>query len=309
MNNYDDKYLSDEIDLRELFSRLWKGKIYIILFGFLFVFFASLYLQSAVRTYTIEYNLKPVGDEQKKPSLGGLDGFASLAGIQLPSSSSNDFVIFKELISSVEVSRKIFRNKELIRSIFSSEWDESLNTFSGPQKSKIQINLSKIKKILTGNKDTVYIPPNPKRLAMFISSNYQINQDKKTGFLNITTETNKPNLLLSLIIEATAAADDIMRQRYIEFSTDPLAFYKQKIQTARSREHRESLAELISSEEQKLMFASKGKYFIAEPYIDAKVSLYPTAPKPKLVLIVSLFAGLISGAGIILMLSGIGKDR
>jgi hypothetical protein len=74
--------------------------------------------------------------------------------------------------------------------------------------------------------------------------------------------------MLSLIIEATKASDKIMRQRYIDFSTEPLAFYKDKLRTARSREHREALAELISKEEEKLMFASKGKHFIAEPYIN-----------------------------------------
>ena len=92
-----------------------------------------------------------------------------------------------------------------------------------------------------------------------------------------------------------------MRQRYIDFSTEPLAFYKEKLRTARSREHREALAELISKEEQKLMFASRGKYFIAEPYINPTISLHPTAPKPKLILALSLVLGLFLGAALVLM--------
>ena len=100
--------------------------------------------------------------------------------------------------------------------------------------------------------------------------------------------------MLSLIIEATKASDKIMRQRYVDFSTEPLAFYKEKLRTARSREHREALAELISKEEEKLMFASKGKHFIAEPYINPTISLYPTAPKPTLILALSLSIGIIS---------------
>ena len=52
-----------------------------------------------------------------------------------------------------------------------------------------------------------------------------------------------------------------MRQRYIAFAKEPLAFYKEKLRTSRSREHREALAELIGKEEQKLMFASRGKIF------------------------------------------------
>ena len=98
-----------------------------------------------------------------------------------------------------------------------------------------------------------------------------------------------------------------MRQRYIDFSTEPLLFYKEKLRTARSREHREALAELIAKEEQKLMFASRGKYFIAEPYIDPLISLYPTTPKPKLVLIFSLLVGMFIGASIILIRNPIKK--
>ena len=115
--------------------------------------------------------------------------------------------------------------------------------------------------------------------------------------------------MLSLIIEATKASDKIMRQRYIEFSTEPLAFYKEKLRTARSREHREALAELIGKEEQKLMFASKGKHFIAEPYINPTISLYPTAPKPILILALSLLLGLFLGAALVLIRHAIKKDN
>ena len=100
-----------------------------------------------------------------------------------------------------------------------------------------------------------------------------------------------------------------MRQRYIDFSTEPLAFYKDKLRTARSREHREALAELISQEEQKLMFASRGKYFIAEPYINPTISLHPTAPKPKLILALSLVLGLFLGATFVLVRHAITKEN
>ncbi|MDC1283332.1 Wzz/FepE/Etk N-terminal domain-containing protein [Amylibacter sp.] len=301
--------LNDEIDLKDLFLTLWRGKIYIILVMTASVFFAYHYLQSAERLYTVEYNLKPVGETKNNPSLSGLGGFASLAGIQLPTSSNNDFNIFKELITSSEVSEIIFENKKTIRDIFRSEWDEILNNYSRPPKSKIQIFVSDAKKLLTGNIDVNYMPPNPRRLAIFINKNIQISEDKNTGFLKFTSETSKPELILSLIIEATKASDKIMRQRYVAFSTEPLAFYKDKLRTSRSREHREALAGLIGKEEQKLMFASKGKYFIAEPYINPTISLYPTAPKPKLILALSLVLGFLLGAALVLVRHAIKKEN
>ena len=224
--------LNDQIDLKDLLFTLWAGKIYMILALMASVFFASFYLQSAERKYTVEYNLKPVSEIKNSPGVSALGGFASIAGIQLPTSSNNDFNIFKALITSQEVSEIIFENRKIIRDIFRSEWDETLNNYSRPPKSKIQIFVSYAKKLLTGNIDVNYMPPNPRRLSVLIKKNIKINKDKETGFLKFTSESSKPELMLSLIIEATKASDKIMRQRYIDFSTDPLAFYKDKLRTA-----------------------------------------------------------------------------
>ena len=121
--------LNDEIDLRDLFFALWYGKIYIIFILIICVSFASHYLHSAERKYSVEYNLKSVGETNNSPSFSGLGGFASIAGIQLPTSTNNDFDIFKELITSQEVSEIIFDNKKIIRDIFRNEWDEALNNY------------------------------------------------------------------------------------------------------------------------------------------------------------------------------------
>jgi hypothetical protein len=301
--------LNDEIALKDLFFTLWGGKIYIILITIISVFLASFFLHFQERKYSVEYNLKPVGETKNSPSFSGLGGFASLAGIQLPTSSNNDFNIFKELIIAPEVSEMIFKNKKIIKDVFRSEWDETLNNYSRPPKSKIQIYISYAKKLLTGNIDVNYMPPNPRRLAIFIKKNIQINEAKNTGFLKFTSETSKPELMLSLMIEATKASDKIMRQRYVDFSAEPLAFYKDKLRTARSREHREALAELISKEEQKLMFASRGKHFIAEPYINPTISLHPTAPKPKSILGLSLILGLFLGATFVLVRHAVMKEN
>ena len=299
----------NEIKLKEIFLMFWKRKGYIIFFSVLSFIFASIHLQDAERLYLVKYDLKPVRDSQQKNSYSGLGGIASLAGIQLPSNSSSDFEIFKQLMSTVEVSEKILENKELIKNIYENEWDSSLNSFSEPPKSKARVYISDLKNIITGNDEVRYIPPNAKRLANYISENILMKEDKDTGFLALTAKTSKPDMLLSLMSIVIETSDQIMRQRYINFSIEPLAFYKEKIRTTRSREHREALAELIGKEEQKLMFASRGKYFIAEPYIQPSISLRPISPKPKLILLFSLVFGSFMGCFMILLRNVIVRDE
>jgi hypothetical protein len=294
-------YKNDEIDLKELFLVFWNGKLYVILFSCLSIFLGSLHLKDVQREYLVEYKLKLVGEAQQKNNFSGLSGIASIAGINLPSSSTSDFRIFKELMSSVEVSKIIIKNKKLIQDIYAGEWNQSLKIFSEPPKSKSTVYKGRLKRILTGNKELNYMPPNARRLAMYISENIQIAEDKDTNFLTIRAETSKPDMFLSLISEVIKTSDDIMRQRYINFSTEPLAFYKEKLRTSRSREHREALAGLIGKEEQKLMLASRSKNFTVETYIDPTISFHPTTPNPKKTLLLSLILGMFIGCGIVFL--------
>ena len=299
----------NEINFLELFATLWRGKIYIFLFILISILFATVYLHKVERKYTVQYKLLPVTESKKGNSFDNLGGLASLAGVQLSSPGSNDFKIFQELLNSVEVSEILMADEELIKNIFSAEWNASQNNYNAVPKSKSQNIKSSIKKLLTGYADSTYIPPNSKRLKRFFSYNTKIAEDSNTGFLSISSETARPKLILSLIIAATEASDEIMRQRYIEFSTEPLAFYKNKLRTARSREHRQALAQLIGGEEQKLMLASRGKYFIAKPLINPTITMLPTSPKISLVLVLSLVLGLSSGIVLVLVRNAYKKDN
>ena len=182
MNNNQNINYDNEIELNDLLLTLWKGKSYIIIVSIVSVFLAVYYLHVAERKYTVEYNLKPVGETENSPSFSGLGGFASLAGIQLPTSSNNDFNIFEELITSIEVSEIIFENKKIVKDIYRLEWDETLNKFSRPKKNKIQIFFSDAKKLLTGNIDVNYMPPNPRRLANFIDTKIWLGFCLKASF-------------------------------------------------------------------------------------------------------------------------------
>jgi hypothetical protein len=313
MKKFTDTNSNYDPDLGEYLSILWNGKIYIIVFSTLFIVLASLYLQFAERKYTVEFKLKPVATSEDKNNLSGLGGIASLAGVSLGASGSNtEFQIFKELTTSFEVAEIIFNNsdnKKLIRSIFNAEWDVSKNDYSEPNKGKFHATIIDSFNLLAGNYNKSYIPPNGKRLAIYISKKLKMSEDTDTGFLTIKSQTSNPDMMLSLIHMVTDISDEIMRQRYIEFSTEPLTFYKEKIRTSRSREHREALAELISIEEQKLMLASKGEFFIAEPFLGPYVSLYPTAPVPILVLTLSLIIGIFVSIIVILIRSSKAKDK
>ena len=89
---------NDEIDLRELFLSLWRGKYLIFACIIASIIVASLYLRNAERKYSVNYVFKSVASDNAGPNFAGLGGLASLAGVSLPTSSSSDFLTFQFLL-------------------------------------------------------------------------------------------------------------------------------------------------------------------------------------------------------------------
>ena len=292
----------DEIDLKELFLTLWQGKYLICLISFVAVVLASVYLHSAERKYSVEFVLKPVIEVSGGgPNLSGFSGLASLAGVSLPTSNSSDFVTYQKLIFSEEVADRVSSNTELLISLFGAEWNSTDKIFEAPPVGLVGVLKQVVKSTLTGVTKGEYIEPNPKRLSMLMDAKLNISTDSKTGFVSISTQTSSPDLMVSLITSAAQETDNLLKERFFATAEETLEFYQQKLLTSRSPEHRQALAILISAEDQKLMLASKGRNFVAEPLTMPSISLYPTSPKSSLVLALGFVLGIFMGAAIVLL--------
>ena len=291
----------DEIDLRELFVTLWKGKWFITFCVLAAITLGSLYLRSADKKYTVTYIFKPVSSEDATPNFSGLGGLASLAGVSLPSSSSGDFTAFKMLLKSEEVATLLMDDTQFIREIFASEWNNSAQAFQRPLPGPLTPLKAVIKSVLLGEGETAYIAPNPARVANWMSNAFGTSIDRDTGYLTFSSETTKPELSLKIISRAAALTDQLLKERFISSSEKTMSFYQQKLAAARAREHREALAKLIAQEDQKLMLASKGSHFVAEPLTTPSISLYPTSPKSSLILALSVVLGGFFGAALVLI--------
>ena len=252
---------ADEIDLRDLFDERWRGKWLILFISCVSLALASFYLNGAVRKHTVSMTFKPVLEQSSGPNLAGLGGLASLAGVSLPQSGSGDFATYRTLLRSQEVAERVIATTELLPEIFKNEWDAQNAQFREPSRGVLRQSLSGLKSVLTGDEKGDYIAPNPQRLSIFVEDTFALTLDKETGFLTVSAESDDPELIVALIIAATEATDELMKERYIINAEQTLQFYQSKILTSRSREHREALAKLISAEDQKLMLTSEGRHF------------------------------------------------
>ncbi len=291
----------DEIDLKELFLALWRGKLTIVFICAIALFGGAVYLHKEERTFSVKAIYKPVAEDTQGPNLGGFGGLASLAGISLPSSSGSDFTAFQALLTSQEVADILMNEQDVLSSLFKSEWDAETKTFSQPVKSARGRFIGVLKKTLTGSEQSDYIAPNSQRLSNKLAKLVNVSVDKNTGYLAVSAEATDPQVQINLIQKMVSITDHLLKQRYIENAEDTLVFYQKKITLARSREQREALAKLMAQEDQRLMLAARGKNFVVEPLMRPTVSLYPTSPKASLILALSIALGGFLGSALVLI--------
>lgn len=297
----------DEIDLLELAQTIWDGR-WLIAFVTAAVFaIGSAYLHVAERTYTITLTAKPVQDDEG-PRLGGFSGLASLAGISLPSGSSSDFSSFPLMMTAPEVTARLVDDPVIMLQLYAGEWDTQAGVWRMPERSAAGTLMQSLKYFLSGNPPQEYREPDALRLSEAFKKILSSYVERQSGLLTIRLDHADPEFGKYLALAAFKAADSHYRAGFITNGSNSIEFYKTQLARARAAEHREALARVIASEEQKLMLATRSSYFVADVLTGPTASLGPTAPRASMVLALSLLLGLIAGAGIVLLRKAFNKE-
>lgn len=291
----------DEIDLRELFLTLWRGKIIIFLTAICAVAGGSAYLHRADRLYTVSVTVQPTGDDSSGSALSGLGGLASLAGVSLPSGGGGEFESFSYMLTTPEIAETLLDQSLILQFLFQPEWDNEQKFWRAPEKSQRGEYLGQIKRFLTGSEEEPYRAPDTLRLASLLDETLSRSRGKDTGFLTLSADATEPKIMEALLGVLVANSNDLLRKRYLETGRESLSFYQTQIARARSSEHREALARLIAQEEQKLMLANRGAAFAAQIVSGPVASIAPTSPKSSLVLALAAVLGVFLGCAIVLL--------
>ena len=301
--------VDDEIDFKQLFSTLWAGKLLIFAATCVFLFLGIIYLRGMAQTHSVSITYKPLNEQGAGVNIGGFGGIASFAGVGLPSTSNSDFDIFRHLITSEEVADEVFKNTELIKKLFSNEFDKLSGTFKMTSSGKVASIVQYIKSSISGQDILPYQPPNPARLVLMVKTSFSATVHNKSGFLTLLTQTSRPQVIVQLMEATIAAADGLLQTRYTQSASKSLKFLQKKLKQAKSREHREALAKLIVGEEKKLMLASTGQNFAVEQISRPEISLHPTSPKASFILTTSAVFGLFFGMALTLLFTSLNWRR
>ena len=302
------------IDFREMALVVLDGwRIVAAVIG-VFLILALIDLHTTPSVFAVKMQVTPVqgaGDQASSRS-NSLSSLAQLAGLNLsPSSgqSASQFITYVDSMHSRDLADDLAKNKELMKAIFSREWDEQSQTWQEPRPSILEFVKGALMQLL-GSRPLPWQPPDGARLQEFLtgSDGLQIIKDiKRPDLVTIEYDTSNTQFGIQLLNAVNQAANDHLRKKALLRATQYIDFLSKELNTVTVAEHRMAIMQALS-EQEKFKMKRVARLRPTRPnYFDKPwASLTRLSPKPGEAYLLAILKGLLVGAVIVLALGYFG---
>lgn len=284
----------DEIDLRELFSVLWAGKILIVGITTLFALGSVIYALMLPNQYQASIVLAPAQQEAGglSASLGQLGGLASLAGINIGEGGGSEPQLAQEILRSRSFIETFISENDLAVEVFAvDDWDVQTNQLS------IDAALYD-----TDSGEWVREPPSGKlpkpsgwELYEAFSDRFSVSQDKKTGMVTLSVEYYSPIVAKQWADKLVAAINAHMQARKLQQVNRNIKYLEAQIEKTPIAEMREVFYTVIEEQIKSKMLAEASPEYVFETVSPAMVPEEKSQPKRALICILgTLLGGMLS---------------
>jgi len=295
----------DEIDLRELFATILRGKKIIMLITTVVVAFSFIYVLKLPNIYKSEAVLIPT--ESKSGGLGNLGGLAAMAGISIGGGggSMSPDVAFNSLLNNYEFMKKFivenkfdgyFMNKDRDKNyVFALGFRGVYDFFKATPKKETEA--AKEQEIFS--------------IANTIKSNMSISSDKKTGLIKVSYSDSDRDFPPKIIDAFLKDASLYLVQNNLHIINRKLGYFQKELRKAEGFELRQSISSMLSGIlKEKVMMKSK-KYYQCDVLTDAYPAYIKDKSKPKrsLILVVSFITSIILGIFLVFFLEFIRQEK
>lgn len=259
---------------------------------------AVFYLHFAKESYTVSVTVSPVASSSSQPSRG-LSAVASFAGVSLGGDSGQQqFELFLMGLHHNESASILLNNQALIREIYAAEWDADEEVWRKPVNLKRTL-LSIVKQFL-GLATPVWRPPDKDRLARFLTESIAITRSRDGNTAILEIETEQPELGKRVLAEIIRVSDAVLRERSLQRSNSYIDYLTGRLKEVSVADYRGALISAITEQEKARMMVHSDLNYAAEPFGEPAVSVFPSNPKGKLLLMISIILGF--GIGVIISL-------
>ena len=278
----------DEIDLKELISVLWRGKILIILITSVFALCSVLYALSLTNYYKSEAVLIIQRTSQEPASLAGLGGLASMTGIRLPTSGEDKSMLVLETLKSRAFLKHLLAFENVLPSIMAVK--------SYDHQSK---EISFDPEVYDADSGTWIREPTknqqskPSYLEVYETYLGQvlIQQDANPDLISISVEHISPIFAKEFLDLIINEVNELLRSKDLQESSDAIAFLTSEIPKASLITMQEATNLLLQSKLETQMMAKISTDYILKiiepPFVPEKKS----KPQRALICILGTMVG------------------
>ncbi len=285
---------SDEIELRELWNAICKGKWLIIAITSFFAIGSVLYALSLPNEYKSTAILTPAsqsGAGGLSKLAGQFGGLASLAGINLGGGGAeNKSVIAMEIIKTWGFLEKFIEDNGIQAEVFAADgWNRMTNTLTYDpdlydvenKKWVREFDASKGKKA------------EPSSWVLFeeIKDRISISQDKTSGLINLSVEYYSPQIAKQWTDKLVLAINAHIQKQDREEATRSIEYLNKKIKETNVADMQAVFYQLIEEQTKTLMLAEVSNEYVFKTLSEAKVAEEKSKPKRALICVLGVMLG------------------
>ncbi len=286
------RYADDEIDLKELFVALWKGKWIIIATTFTAAVISVFYALSLPNIYKSEALLAPAEESQGgglAALAGQFGGLASLAGVNLGGGSADKTTIALELLKSRSFIGEFVTKHELKPLIMAANgWDQAGNKVLYDPKIYYSEKGEWVRTVKEPRKPEPSLNEVHKK---FTEDFLSVMQDKESGLVTISVKHYSPfvakNITDNLIIDLNSK----MRAIDIADANEGIEYLNGALEETTVVDMQNVFYQLIEQQIQTKMLASVRDEYVLRTIDPAVVAEEKASPKRALICILGLFLG------------------
>ncbi|MBK1872201.1 LPS O-antigen length regulator [Marinobacter sp. 1-3A] len=283
-------YPDDEIDLRELFDTLWRGKWIILLFTIVFAAAGVFYALSKPNIYQASVLLAPAQDEGGAGGLRGqLGGLASLAGISLGGGGgANPTLIAKEVLQTRAFLTDFIHRHNLSVPLMAAEgWDE--------KNEKWIIDLEKYNPETNqwlNDKDGKSQKPTDWDMVKKFKEEYlSLSENKDSGMITLSVKNLAPPAAKDWAAKLVHDINEHMREQDVAEAEARIAYLENKLRETNIAGMQQVFYQLIESETRTVMLANAQSEYVFKTIDPAVVPQEKSEPKRALICVVATMLG------------------
>ncbi|MBY6070800.1 LPS O-antigen length regulator [Marinobacter salsuginis] len=301
-------YPDDEIDLRELFATVWRGKWIIILTTLVFAAAGVGYALYKPNIYQSSVLVAPAQEEG-----GGLNGLASqfgglasLAGINLGGGGSNQTVIVKEVLQSRAFLSDFFHRHSMQVPLMavkgwhekSGEWIYDLNKYN-PETGDW----------LPDGDGGTHEPTDWEMVQAFKEDHFSISEAKETGMITVRVKHYSPVIAKQWAEKLVQDINEQMRKQDVQEAEARIAYLEQKLDETNIAGMQQVFYQLIENETRTVMLANARQEYVFKTVDPAVVAEEKAEPKRALICVIATLLGGMLGVFIVFIRAFIGSSR